>query len=106
MIDSFLLGSRLLRAAPPVVDEGVLGAGRRGGERRGRDRLELIVLQLDEAGRMAGEPIQLAGGQGGAIEGVLPGADDVGIHRSSPSASRRPWRGTRTATFVNISSIG
>src|SRR5437773_1260637 len=77
MIDSFLIGSRLLRAAPPVVDEGVLGAGRRGGERRGRDRLELIVLQLDEAGRVARKLIELCGDEMGAIEGIFPGADDV-----------------------------
>src|SRR3954469_14872953 len=70
----------------PAVQR-VLGAAQRRGERRVGDAPgdELLVAQLDDAGRVLRESRLGLLGQAGAIQGIFPGADDVVlVHGGSP----------------------
>src|SRR5207253_1439810 len=83
------LGSEgpLLRAARPQVVVGVVGAVERRGEHQGAARDdELVVAQLGDAGRVLRQGGLRLLGQGGAIEGVFPGADDVVLVHAGPPA--------------------
>src|SRR4051812_41842105 len=76
-----------LRTARPHVGVGVVGAVERRGEHGGAGRSgEPIVAQLRDAGRVLREGGPHLLGQGGAIEGVLPGADDFALAHGVPPA--------------------
>src|SRR6476469_1674769 len=70
----------VLRAAgpPPVEAEHGAGQVRRDGGAAG-GRLELLLVDLQEAGRVSRQAGDLRAAQAGAVDGVLPSADDVDL---------------------------
>ena len=67
---------------PPA--EGVLGAGGGGGLHGAGHGTpdgpgEIVVAQLDQAGRMLRQAGELLGGEGSAIRGILPRTDDIDV---------------------------
>src|SRR5436305_10025880 len=80
----------LLRAAGPPAAEGAHGAAPGGRDEGPGGRLELFFADLQQAGRMARQAGDLLTAQAGAVDGILPGADDVDlVHGVVSFASRR-----------------
>ena len=90
--------SRLGRAAAGVeAGEGPRRAGRGGGRRTAGSDAELLVVELDGPRRVGGELGELLRAQTGAVDGVFPGADDVGfVHAVLLSCAACPPVGQRS----------
>src|SRR3954470_19696441 len=72
-------GAMVLRGAGPPVVEAEHGAVPVRRDDGARGRLELLLVDLQQAGRMSRQAGDLRAAQAGAVDGVLPRADDVDL---------------------------